>query len=59
MASYPHLKKTVILRRPGVATFANIKIAFTLIKITYRNSIIVKRITNYVLKYNFYLYFPL
>ena len=36
----------------------NSKIEITLIKITFKSSIKVERITNYILKYNFYLYFP-
>ena len=44
---------------PGVAYFADIiKIAITLIKTTFQNSIKVKRITIYVLKFYFYFYFP-
>ena len=43
-------QNTIILRSPGVANFAGIiKIAITLTKIFLKNSIKVKRITNYVL----------
>ena len=52
-------QNTVILKRPGVANFADIiKVAIILVKITLKNSIKVKRVTDYTLKYNFYLYYP-
>ena len=49
---------TVILRKPGVAVFADIiKIITMFIKKIFKDSRKVKRIRNYVLKYNLYLYF--
>ena len=43
-------QNAVILRRPGVANFENIiRIAIKLIKTTFKISIIVKGIPNYVL----------
>ena len=51
-------QNTFILRRPGLAKFADIiKVATMLIKTTYQNSNKVKRIRNYVLKRNLCLYF--
>ena len=51
-------QNTVILRRPGVAIFANIiKIVTIFIKTIFKDSRKVKRIRKYVLKCNLYLYF--
>ena len=48
----------LILRRPGVAIFADIiKIVTTFIKTITKDSRKVKRIRNYVSKSNLYLYF--
>ena len=48
----------VILRRPGVPIFADIiKIITRFIKTSFKDSRKAKRIRNYVLKYNIYLYF--
>ena len=50
--------KNFILKRLRLAIFADIiKIAITLIKTNFQDTINVKRITNYVLKCNFYFYF--
>ena len=50
MTSKPLFRNVVILRRPKEANFASIiKIAITLIKINFLNSINLKRITSYVL----------
>ena len=58
MRSYPLLQNTFILRRPGVAIFAYIiKIITRFIKIFSKDSRKVKRIRNYVPKWNLYLYF--
>ena len=47
-----------LLRRPGVAIFADIiKIVTMFIKTTLKDSIKVRRIRNYVSKWNLYLYF--
>ena len=46
-----------VLRRPKVASFANIKIATMFIKTTIKDSKKVERIGNYLLKCNLYLYF--
>ena len=49
---------TFILRRSGVVIFADIiKIVMTFIKTTFKDSRKVKRIRNYVLKFNLYLFF--
>ena len=57
LTSYPLFQITLILRRPRLANFADIiKIATIFIKTTVIESRIVKRIRNYVLKYNLYLY---
>ena len=51
-------QNTLISRRPRVANFADIiKIATIFISKTFKDSNKVKRITNYVLKCNLYLYF--
>ena len=42
-----------MLGRPRVANFDIIKVTIMIIKTAFRNSIKVKRITNYVLKWNF------
>ena len=53
-------KNTLILRRPGVANFADIvKIGTVFIKTIIQDSGKVKRIINYVSKSNLYLYFLL
>ena len=50
--------KSFILRRPGVAIFADIiKIVSKLIKTVIKDSREVRRIRNYVSKWNLYLYF--
>ena len=52
-------KNGLILGRPQVANFPYIiKIAIFLIKITYKESIKVKKIGKIVSKCNFYFYFP-
>ena len=57
MTSQPFLN-TFILRRPKVVNSACIiKIATMFIKTTFKDSKKVKRIRNYVLKCNLYLYF--
>ena len=49
------ISNTFILRKPGVASFADIiKIATMVIKITFKDSKKVKRIRNFVLKYDPY-----
>ena len=51
-------KKTFVLRRAGVAIFADIiKILTMFIKTILKDSRKVKRIRNYVSKWNLYLYF--
>ena len=51
-------QSTFVLKRPRVASFAHIiKIATMVIKTTFKDSKKVKRLRNYVLKYNLYLYF--
>ena len=51
-------KNTVILRRPGVAIFADIiKIVTMFIKTIVKDSRKVKQIRSYVSKSNLYLYF--
>ena len=54
-----HLFQNIfILRRPGVAIFADImKIITIFIKTIFKGSKIVKRFGNYVSKWNLYLYF--
>ena len=53
-------QNTLILRRPGVAIFAdNIKIVTMFMKTIIQDSIKVERIKNYVSKSNLYLYFLL
>ena len=56
--SQPLFQNTVILRRPGVAIFAEIiKIITRFIKQIFKDSRKAKRIRNYGLKFNLYLYF--
>ena len=56
--SPPFFQKPFILRRPGVAIFADIiKIVTMFIKTILKDSRKVKRISNYVSKWNLYLYF--
>ena len=56
--SEPLFQNTVILRRLGVATFANIiKIITRFIKKIFEDSRKVNRIRNYVSDCNLYLYF--
>ena len=51
-------QKTFILKRPGVAIFADIiKIVTMFIKTILKGSIKVSKIKNYVSKWNLYLYF--
>ena len=51
-------QNTFILRRPGVAIFADIiKIVTMIIKTILKDSRKVRRITDYVSKWNLYLYF--
>ena len=51
-------QKAFILRRPGVAIFADIKKILTMfIKKILKDSRKVRRIRNYVSKWNLYLYF--
>ena len=58
MMSEPLFQNTVILRRPGVAIFADIvKIITRFIKQIFKDSREAKRIRNYLLKCNLYLYF--
>ena len=53
-----YISKYFILRRPRVATFANIiKVVTMFIKAIFRYPKKVKRIINYVSKCNLYLYF--
>ena len=60
MTSYPLLQNTFILRRPGVAIFADIiKIITGFIEKMFKDSRKVKKIRNYVPKCNLYLYFLL
>ena len=48
------------LRIPGIANVADIlKIALMLIKTTFKDLSKIKRIRNYALKHDFYLYFPI
>ena len=56
--SYPLFQNTLILRRPGVVIFADIiKIVTMFIKTITKDSRKVKRIRNYISKYNLYVYF--
>ena len=58
MTSYTLFQNTVILRRPGVAIFVGImKIITRFTKQIFRDSRKAKKIRNYVLKCNLYLYF--
>ena len=58
MTSETFFQKTFILRRPGVAIFADIiKIVTMFIKTILKDSRKVRRIRNYVSKWNLYLYF--
>ena len=58
MMSYPLFQNTFILRRLRVANFPDIiKISTMFIKKTFKDSNKVKRIRNFVLKYNLYQYF--
>ena len=55
-----YLKNTFLLRRPRVANFADIiKVSTMYIKTTFKDSKKVKRIENYALKCNIYLYFSI
>ena len=57
MAPLTLIQSTIILRKPGVANLADIiKTTITLIKRTFRNSKLVKRITNYASKRFFSLF---
>ena len=58
IVNIPLFHDTFILRRPRAASFAEIiKVAITFNKTTLKDSKKVKRIKNYVLKCNLYLYF--
>ena len=58
MTLQPLFQNSFILRRPGVAIFADIiKIITRFIKKIFKDSRKVKRIRNYVSKCNLYLYF--
>ena len=58
MTSQPFLQNMFVLRRPDVAIFADIiKIMTIFIKTTLKDSIKIRRIRNYVSKWNLYLYF--
>ena len=58
MTSQPIFQNTFILRRPGVAIFADIiKIVTTFIKTIFKDSRKVKIISNYLSECNLYLYF--
>ena len=59
MTSYQFFQYVFTFRRPRVSNFADvIKVATILIKKSYKNSKkLVKKNTNYRLKYNLYLYF--
>ena len=58
MRSWPLFQNIFILRRPRVAFFADIfKIVTMFIKTIFKDSGKVKRIKNYLLKCNIYLYF--
>ena len=57
MTSLPLFQNTITLRRPGVAIFADIiKIITRFIKEIFKDSRKPKRIRNYVLKCNLYLF---
>ena len=56
--SPPFFQKLFILRKPGVAIFADIiKIVTMFIKTILKDSRKVKRISDYVSKWNLYLHF--
>ena len=58
MTSSPLFQNSLILRKPGVTIFADIiKIVTMFIKTIIKDSRKVKRIRNYVSKFNLYLYF--
>ena len=58
MTSKTLFQNTVILRRPGVAIFADIiKIITRFIKKIFKDSRKAKKVRNYVLKINLYQYF--
>ena len=58
MTSQPLFQNTFISRKPRVANFSDIiKLASLFINTTCKDSKKVKRIRNYVLKDNLYLYF--
>ena len=58
MTSYPPFQNILILRRPRVASFADIiKIITIFFKTVFKDSKKVKRIWNYVPKSSLYLYF--
>ena len=58
MTSYPLFQNTVILRRPGIAIFADIiKIVTFFIETILKDSRKVKGIKNFVSKCNLYMYF--
>ena len=53
-----YISKNLILRRPGIAIFADIiKIVTMFLKTIFKDSIQIKKIRNYVSKCNLYLYF--
>ena len=57
MTSQLLFQNTFLLRRPGVANFADIiKVSTIFIKPTFKDSLKVKGIGNYALKRNLYLY---
>ena len=58
MTSKPFFQKKIILREPGIANFADIiKIGTMFVKTILKDSRKVRRIRNYVSKWNLYLYF--
>ena len=58
MTSYSLFQNTFFLRRSGVVIFADIiKIATMFIKAITKDLRKIKRIRNYVSKYNLYVYF--
>ena len=57
MTSETFFQKTFILRRPGVAIFADIKVVTMFIKTILKDLRKVRRIRNYISKWNLYLYF--
>ena len=58
MTSQPFLQNMFVLRRPDVAIFAGIiKIVTIFIKTTLKDSRKIRRIRNYVSKWNLYLHF--